>query len=499
MRDMRVVLPGYSRVSGVGRWVLGVGCLMCVWTLGAAEASPDYFGITVPPNVAPLNFDVTGTETVRATMRAANGDELSVKGPFVRWNAKDWRTFLARHAGEDYEIALELGGGSRFATTNRISRFPIDTHLTYRLIRPGYSDFDVLGIWQRDLTCFTERALYRNIQTSPRQCVNCHTYNACDPSTYLFHTRLDHHGTQIVSSRYGRRRRDIRLPNGLAGTYPAWHPSGDFIAFSANETFQVFYETSIEKIEVADIRSDLLLYSLMDDKVIPVETEPEWLESFPAWDPGGRMLFTSRAHLEAGLSPDRFRKGDYAAFTSLTNLHYSLVARTFDPATRVFSEPRMLVDGEASRMSVTFPRVSPDGRWVVLTAAPFGVFHIWHKSADLWLLDMKTGAVRCLDELNGPDADSYHCFARNGRWMVFSSRRDDGAYTRPYFTAFNPETGIFSKPFILPVEDPSEHGRRMLSYNVPEFSAGPVAESPRELRRLVGEDAIPIEKRNGNR
>lgn len=458
---------------------------IAVWGAPGATASPDYFGIDVPPNIAPLNFDVTGARTVRAVMRTADGDALAADGPCVRWSRKAWSAFLARHAGEFYEISLELDGARSFSATNRIVRAPIDSHLTYRLIRPGYTGYDVVGIWQRDLTGFDERPLYRNVQVSPRQCVNCHTYNASDPSTYLFHTRLERHGTQIVSAKHGARRRDLRLPSGLACTYPAWHPSGDFIAFSANETFQVFYETSPEKIEVADIRSELMLYDLVSDEVLPVPVVSGELESFPAWDPAGRTLFSCRARVDFPLTRARFESHDHTAFASLTNLHYDLVARTFDRAGRTFSPPKTLVDGAASRMSVTFPRVSPDGRWVVLTAAPFGVFHIWHKSSDLWLLDLAKGTARSLNELNGPDADSYHCFSRNGRWMVFSSRRDDGAYTRPYFASFDPATGRFSKPFILPVEDPASHRRRMQSYNVPEFSAGAVQESPRALRRLV--------------
>lgn len=473
---------------------LGVCCL--VLGAGAVEVEPDYFGVEVPPNIAPLNFDVTGAERVRTTMRTADGDNLSVDGGEVRWPAKAWRNFLMRHAGEAYELVVELDGKTAGVATNRISRFPIDTHLTYRLIRPGYSDFGAIGIWQRDLTGFAERPLYRNVQHAYKQCVNCHTYNAADPKTYLFQSRLERHGTQIVSAKYGRLRRDIRLPNGLACTYPAWHPSGDFIAFSANETFQVFYETAPDRIEVADIRSDLLLYSLADDQVLPVETAPEFLESFPAWDPAGRTLFTSRARLAPEdvklRESDQFRKGNHSAFASITNLHYDLVARTFNPAKRTFSAPQLLMDGIASRRSVTFPRVSPDGRWLVMTVGPCGVFHIWHKSADLWILDLQKGTTRSLDELNGPNADSYHCFSKNGRWMVFSSRRDDGAYTRPYFAAFDPGTGRFSKPFILPAENPAEHGRRMQSYNVPEFSAGAVAESPRDLHRLV---LAPTEKK----
>ncbi len=478
----------------VKKWLrfLVAGCgLLLADGAGAVTLSPDYFGIEVPSNSAPLNFTVTGVQKAAVTMRAADGDTLcaTAKDGTVCWSEKGWHAFLQRHVGESCEIALDLDGRRVVAGTNRISRFAIDSHLTYRLIRPGYTEFDVVGIWQRDLTSFEERPLYRNIQVAQKQCVNCHTYNAGDPKTYLFQSRLERHGTQIVSPKYGRLRRDIRLPGGLACTYPAWHPSGDFIAFSANETFQVFYEASVDKIEVADVQSDLLLYSLADDTVIPVETTPEFLESFPAWDPAGTRLFTARARL----SPEelkaregkKFKEGDYAAFATVTNIYYDLVVRLFDRENRAFSEPQILVDGLKSRCSVTFPRVSPDGRWLVMTVGPCGVFHIWHKSADLWLFDLQTGTTRMLDEINGPDADSYHCFSRNGRWMVFSSRRDDGAYTRPYFAAFDPETGRFSKPFILPVEKPDEHVRRMFSYNVPELSDGPVVESPRDLRRLV--------------
>ena len=118
---------------------------------GAAVVEPDCFGIEIPPNIAPLNLDVTGAERVRATMRAADGDSLAADGPEIRWPAKKWSAFLARHAGESYELSLELDGKPAGVATNRISRFPIDSHLTYRLIRPGYSDFGIVGIWQRNL------------------------------------------------------------------------------------------------------------------------------------------------------------------------------------------------------------------------------------------------------------------------------------------------------------------------------------------------------------
>ena len=167
---------------------------------------------------------------------------------------------------------------------------------------------------------------------------------------------------------------------------------------------------------------------------------------------------------------------------------YDLSVRTFDASNCTFSPRRILVNALTSKRSFTFPRISPDGRWLVFTVGPYGVFRIWHRTADLWMLDLQKNEARALNEINSAASESYHCFSKNGRWMVFSSRRLDGGYTRPYFAAFDPEKGVFSKPFLLPVEDPAEHGRRLLSYNIPELSEGPVRESPRELRRLVGSE-----------
>ena len=121
----------------------------------------------------------------------------------------------------------------------------------------------------------------------------------------------------------------------------------------------------------------------------------------------------------------------------------------------------------------------------MFVASLHGVFSIWDREAELYIFDLREKKARQLDEINSAESESYHCFSKDGHWMVFSSRRDDGVYTRPYFAAFDSARGTFSKPFLLPVEDPDEHIRRQLSYNVPELSDGPVRETPRDLRRLV--------------
>ena len=470
---------------------------------------PDYLGITMPPNIAPLNFRLASGGAGKASMTAKDGSIIETQsrpdGLFA-WDAREWRAFLDAHRGEGLEVRISREGCADVVATNMVSRSPIDSHLTYRLIEPSYEHFGEMGIYQRDLETFAERPLYRNVQMDRGQCVNCHTYNRSDPGQYLFHTRAVAGGTHVVSGKWGVRKLDLASVGMFGpGVYPAWHPSGDMIVFSVNETRQCFYASNPDKVEVFDMRSDLMLYSLADDAATPVEASDEWFETFPTWSPDGSRLYSVRAKMPFDVLPQDFKERHELVRRHIHDFRYVLVVRDFDAGSREFSEPRVVYDGGKGR-SVTFPRVSPDGRWLVMTVGPYGNFHVWHNAADLCILDLSaiprgSGAlaasdqgsacecpvVRMLDELNSPMSESYHTFSRSGEWMVFSSRRADGSYTRPHFAAFDASTGRFSKPFVLPVEDPECHDRRMLSYNIPEFSVGPVRESPSALRRLVNQ------------
>lgn len=458
---------------------------------------PDYLDVTVPPNVAPLNFAVVG-EGAKEVVMAAGGDTLAARidaeGVAV-WPADGWRRFLAAHAGGAARVTVRCGGETLCAT-NRIAAEPMDTHLTYRLIPPSYTFYREMGVWQRDLTSFDERPVFRNVQTRRKQCVNCHTFNRADTGEYLFHTRAFGAGTQIVSRKWGMRKVDLDVPGAFgAGVYPAWHPGGDFIAFSVNETRQNFYADGADKIEVADLRSDLVLYSFADDTVTFIEDSNEIFETFPTWSPDGRDLYSVRARTDLTTMPTNAADRADQLYRQSSRIFYDLVVRRFDPATRAFGEPRMLIDAKASGRSVTFPRVSPDGRWLVMAIGPYGSFHVWHRETDLWILDLRKSELRPLAELNSAEAESYHTFSSDGAWMVFSSRQIDGGYTRPFFAHFDAARGVFDKPFLLPMARPRDHVERMFSYNVPEFAKGPVAQSPRELRRLV--ERSPVKARRG--
>ena len=136
---------------------------------------------------------------------------------------------------------------------------------------------------------------------------------------------------------------------------------------------------------------------------------------------------------------------------------------------------------------VSFPRPSYDGRFLCYTLADYGQFSIWHHEADLCLLDLSTGQSRPMAEANSEDTESFHNWSTNSRWIVFSSRRDDGLFTRLYFCHVDAK-GIISKAFMLPQRNPRRFYReRFLSFNVPDFIISPTRFDSHKASRIIND------------
>jgi Tol biopolymer transport system component len=147
----------------------------------------------------------------------------------------------------------------------------------------------------------------------------------------------------------------------------------------------------------------------------------------------------------------------------------------FDTETRTFgNQVDTIFHAEKMNKSVSFPRISPDGRFLMITLSDHATFPIWHQEADLWMIDLQNGNKPIqLDALNSSSVESYHSWSSNGHWVVFSSRRKDGLYTRPYI-AYIAADGTTGKPFILPQERGDFYQECMTSFNIPELVKGKV-------------------------
>jgi len=165
---------------------------------------------------------------------------------------------------------------------------------------------------------------------------------------------------------------------------------------------------------------------------------------------------------------------------------YDIRRMPFDEKSRSFGPSELVVDCAGRQRSASFPRVSPDGRYLLYAEGDYGQFHIWHKSSDLFVKDLQTDSIYALTEANSDDVDSYHTWSSNGRWIVFASRRMDGNYSRAFITYFDKQ-GRAHKAFCMPQADPEYNVLLLKSYNVPELTRDAVTVSEKALRQCIYE------------
>ncbi len=479
-----------NTITGNLTALCGILLLMCscsVWKEPSACAEqlppifPDYADVTIPCNIAPMNFMVEDASHIQAEF--SHGDESILKvigkDETICIPQKDWKRLISRSKGGSINVTVSVwneaypDGVSYDAFKMHVAEDAIDEYLVYRLIEPSYIEFRQLGIYQRNITDFEETAIVTN-RNALTTCINCHSFSSNSPDDILFHVRGANGGTVLYNEGEYKKIDFTKTDAGKNVTYPAWHPEGRFIAFSANTTRQVFYTEGRQQVEVFDTASDLVLYDVHTGKALTDSrfmTE-DVLETFPAWSPDGKTLYFA-SHKAKSL-PVRFSP----------DMQYDLVSVSFDEESGTFgSHVDTLYNSRLQGGSTSYPRISPDGRYLLYTWSEYGTFPIWHNEADLRAIDLATGDEADISVWNTPDqAESYHNWSSNGRWVIFGSRRLDGRFTRLYIGHFDKE-GKAHKPFLLPQELPQMNTWRLKSFNVPEFVTGKV-ELPDNIKPL---------------
>lgn len=436
---------------------------------------PDYAGVTIPVNIAPLNFDAAvPCSRIEATID--NGSEqIRVKGrEGVQISPRKWRELLSDAERLTIEVAITADDvRTAYAPFEvEVSRDSIDYGLCYRRIDPGYEYYARMGLYYYDLSANEEYTLIENTLLAG-SCVNCHSFARTSPEKMMFHIRGKGGGT-LMHLDGANTLLDTRTDaTKVSCVYPSWHPEGRYIAYSINEIRQTFHSDPSVLLDVYDHWSDVVIYDTETGELntYPILSDTARFETFPSFSADGRTLY--------------FCSADPNEVEMLPEVRYELCSVSFDPATgEVGDQITTVWDGDGA--SLLFPRESYDGRYLMVTRSAYGTFPIWHKDADLWLIDLATGSRRSIDELNSDDTESYHSWSSSSRWVVFSSRRIDGLHTRPYIAHIDDE-GRFSKPFLLPHSSPkSWYDGLMQSYNIPEFISGPIEITPSDILQAEG-------------
>lgn len=443
---------------------------------------PDYADVTIPCNIAPMNFQLNGADSIETQLIVSGGETtFQVEGENGNFDIpmKKWRQLLDNQNGSNITFTVCYQEGNEWVAYKpfkmHVTGDSIDPWLAYRLIPPGYGIWNAMGIYQRCLEDFTEKAIMENRLTE-YNCMNCHCFQNGNPKKMSLHIR-GRHGGSVLCEGHKVSKITPQMPEGLKGiAYPNWHPTHDLIAFASDQVAQSFYANHRNRIEVYDTRSDVVVYDTKTGiaHTAPCMSSPGVWETFPAFSADGKSIYWMAADTVPSPYPIHY-----------DGAHFSIVRTSFNPDSITFGEKPDTILNAGTTTSFSYPRESPNGRWMVYNKYDYGYFPLNHKEGDLYIRDMQTGESRAMTIANSDDAEGYHTWSRNSRWLVFSSRKMDGLFVRAYFTYID-DKGNCTKPFVMPQREPKHfYDNQFNSYNIPEFLTGEVKVSAHKIAETV--------------
>lgn len=171
---------------------------------------------------------------------------------------------------------------------------------------------------------------------------------------------------------------------------------------------QVFYPT----------RGILVWYDRKEGKLrkLPGASDPQFVQTSAFWSPDGKYLIFSRAQARDPYPPGA-EPASYANDPKETQIQYDLYRIPFNEGRGGKAEP--VIGASANGMSNNFPKVSPDGRWIVFVQNRNGL--LMRPDSKLYILPFAGGKPRLM-KCNTPLMNSWHTFSPNGRWLAFSSK-----------------------------------------------------------------------------
>ena len=477
-------------MNKIGYWLMGVGC----WLMASCASTPeqvskvnqlpdiypDYIGVTIPADIAPLNFNLADEDIdcMDVVARGSKGGELHTNGDWADFDIADWQALTQQNQGGKITLTVCVEKDGQWTQYNDfdiyVSKDNIDEWgLTYRRIKPGYEVGGDIGIYQRNLSNFDETAILAETVV-PGRCFNCHTANRTNPNRITLQMRGEGGGTMIQKDGKQAWVETKTDSTKAAGSYSYWHPQGDYVAMAVNSVHQSFFTGTGQRIEVYHKFSNVeVLDTRTNELILSPLLQTEDLEIFPAFSYDGKWLYYSTS--KPCKVPAEYEK-----------VKCSICRIGFDAEKGQFGlQVDTLLNGPATDKSYVLARPSYDGRWLMYCVSSRGNFPVSQDDADLWLMDLKTGKTRALTEVNSQQCEAYHNWSDNSRWFVFSSKREDGMYTKLYLACID-EQGRVSKPFLLPQRNPRKYYQELMdAYNVPDFTKTKVELDAHEAYRQV--------------
>jgi len=509
----RWVLRGGARV-----WLA-----LALWAIAPAQQAPriviDYpeEGSIFPPDFAPPTFlwrdsqaattawevEIAFPDGAPAIHRNARGEPMSIgeidprcvaesnelpkltpeQAAAHTWkpDAATWSEIKQRSAGHPATVTIRGAGGARGQVRISTSTDPVGAPIFYRdvplmpselekgVIKPIIPSAVPLVGWRlRNVAESSSKLVMEGLPT----CANCHSFSK-DGKT----VGMDVDGPQndkgmyaiaSVAPQMSIRSQDVFTWNDFPDKPPGHRtigfmaqlsPDGRYSVTTVNEEvfvdnfkdyrfLQVFYPT----------RGILAWYDRTTGRIraLPGADNPSFVQTNGFWTPDGKELIFARAPARDAY-PEGRKMAQYAGDPLEPPIQYDLYRLPFNDGKG--GRPKAIAGASNNRMSNAFPKVSPDGRWIVFVESRNG--QLMRPDGQLYIVPAEGGQARRM-RCNTALMNSWHSFSPNGRWLVFSSK-SRSPYTQMFLTHIDEEGD--DSPAIL-IENSTAANR---ASNIPEF------------------------------
>ena len=445
---------------------------------------PDYKEVTIPANIAPLNYRYAMKDVRKATTTFTLGDKsVTIRGIEVEWNLNKWKAFLEGAEGQTISVKAEAvveGKTLTDAWNIYICKDKIDAYITYRLIEPAYQMWHEVSIEERCIENFKETTIC-DYQHTQNACMNCHIHGQQRGDLSIFYIR-GAKGGAILNRNGELRKLTLNVDGMVSGTvYGELHPSGRFGVFSTNIIMPGLHSIPGGRMEIYDTMSDLTVADFDNNEMInlPHVARGDRFETFPCFSPDGNSVFWCSAD-------------SVAVPQEVMKLRYHLLRADFDSSNGHISEQIDTVwNAVLNDASVCHPKVSPDGRWLMFTVSDYGTFPLYHTESTLHLIDLKTGEDKSLEAMKGNRSGTFHSWSSDSHWFVFASKRGDSQYGKPWFCYLDDE-GNPTKPFVLPQKSSRFYDNTLKSFNVPDIARESTGMTVRDASRMFKSPSEPF-------
>jgi len=382
---------------------------------------------------------------------------------------------------------------SRGSVAIRTSQDPVGAPIFFRdvplmpsetekgVIKPLASEAVRLIAWRlRNISETSSRLLLTGMPT----CANCHSFSRDGKTLGMdLDGPQNHKGMYTLASvtpAMSIRNRDVvewstargRLEGKTrVGFMSQVSPDGRYVMTTVNPTAleqttpdppSIYYVANFTDYRFLQVffpaRGILAWYSRASGMLQPLAgaDDPRYVQAGAVWSPDGKYLVFARA-LAQEPNPPGVPLAKFANDPNEVQIRYDLHRIPFNEGRG--GQPEPIEGASRNGMSNSFPKITPDGRWIVFVQARNGL--LMRPDSQLYIVPATGGTARRM-RCNTPLMNSWHSFSPNGRWMVFSSK-SRSPYTQMFLTHLD-ENGNDS-PAIL-IENSTAANRAV---NLPEF------------------------------